>query len=432
LQEAGKLQRFERLDALGRIGQAILSAGDTERAKSVAEEALKTAHSQAPLKSRVYLKVALACAEVGATQTALAILDSRETLVEDTEAVRLLARLGQWDRITPLLERVSGLSRVYRLGAVAETAMQQGERELADRWMELIRKEAEGLNTVDQAEALLVLARLLRLRGDRSDAEKLTRTAFEAVERTGNLTALRNLATRLAQAGNQSLAVKSLLAAEDASLPFWEEAGVAEALATTGQSQEAVAAAQAILSKLDGDNSKQSSNRYPRNLCLRTLVKAGQPDLAQEALSKLDDAEDQVDLLLEIARFYQQSRQSAAAEAALTRALDVLNHSRADALFAKRAELAAVLDRIGRQERARALLLEALRRAEETGAEIFIDTFIASTPVLAALDQGRTLIEVLHAMERVPQRLNIPLAESGNAPVVRLQPPGAAWLKGGQ
>jgi hypothetical protein len=72
-----------------------------------------------------------------------------------------------------------------------------------------------------------------------------------------------------------------------------------------------------------------------------------------------------------------------------------MNDSMNEQMATKRAELATLLGTMGQSESARAEFLVALRQGEAEGAEKFLNTLLAGAPMLAAVDQGQTLHELL-------------------------------------
>lgn len=399
LEEARYLENFPRLDAFGRVGQ-IVQTIDEARAGTICDEALQTSQGSTVIEPGLYIGIAENCVEVGAMEPALAILRPGSVAVakEPLRASRVLAQLGQWNEI-PLLDSESGIPLINLLADCARIALARGERERAEQWVDRLRKEMERLKASDVPPAQAHLAQLLLLLGDSKGAQELAQTAYEGGIKAGDRMVRALVSRPLALAGSKDLALKSQAWGEEAIHP-WDEGTVAEELAEGGHYQDAIETAQAVLEKLP-EMKGSSLEKWARRSCIKALAKAEQPDLAAQAYSVDDDAEMQVDELLEIAQCYHRNQQINKMEETLKRALSVVKKAPAAAVAARHAKVAAFQAAMGYTEQARAELLNALRNAEAEGSKTFLSTLQAGATVLASLDGGVTLLEVLRALERV-------------------------------
>jgi hypothetical protein len=401
LREARGFRGFAQLAALGEIGQAAFGVHEDAAAEAIAEEALEAAHSADAVGFRFYLGLARSCVEPGFLNAALAILPHWSMEVSETApvVVRLLARLGRWPEADAMLGRISGLSRIHLLADLAEHAIELGEEERAQQYQVQVEQETDLLTARQIPLARARLARICLLRGNRSAAAELGRSAYEALRGVAEPKALEELAVPLARAAQKSMAIACLPPQPDLRSRSRRQTAIAKALADAGEIDDASEMAKELLATLEVEEQDSFYDDWVRRDCGEVLFISGQPESALPVVLAIGDAKVRVNCLIKIARSFIRVERFAEAEEVFKRVCDIINGPTVGSSAETRAEYASILAQMGRSESAQAELRGALRQAEAQDAEALIGTLMAGAPVLALIDQGQTLYDIARAIE---------------------------------
>ena len=407
LRAARSLGDPDRLEALGRIGQAVLAWKDRQRALEIVTEAFATAHIVQGPGTKVYLGFARALAEIGEADKALAMLDRGRVAETESagEAALLLARLAAWERAREIVDRLRGLPRLRTLAAGVEIAVATGQPDRARDWAELVEREAENLEPRERATARAHAARVFFVLGDRERSRVLAESAFAdsgALDHDG----LRELSISLARAGQGDLAARCLAGDEDRKWQELYQARVAEALAEAAQKDAALDLASRVFDSAAAPGADRFMVAWTRRHAVVALARAGRGDLALQKAQLLDNGSERTLALSEIARSFVTMNQPAEARSTVRKAFETINNVllRNASLHVARASLAAILASIGDVAEAGRALQEAIRLGQAQGMDGFFDTLVAGVPVLTSLDAGATAWEVFEALEHAPNR----------------------------
>jgi tetratricopeptide (TPR) repeat protein len=401
VREAATMSGFAQMYALGQIGRVVLQGGDRLRAETIAELALEVAHGIRKLPPEAYLSFARACAEVLATEKTLLFLARRPDTETGsmTEVALMLAQVDRWSDVAEVVSRRSGIERTSILERLAQQAITRGQRERAKECAAIIRRDSEALSASQRAIALIRLAGLHLLLGDPNVARELARTGYDYYAKANDNEALKGLGRVLARAGQMDLVLECLSKEGEGRSRAWKEAEVAIELAESGQCDDAVNFALSAIERMETERDEPLHDLFCSK-CVEALARAGRLDLASEKVALIKEPHERASALLKSAASCQQAPQQPQVEKLLQQVRLMIDNLTAARASVMRAELAAVFQKIGRSESAKSELLEALRLAEGEGLTTFLDALMVGASVLAAMDQGETLWEVVQGLEQ--------------------------------
>lgn len=315
------------------------------------------------------------------------------------DAALLLARLGHSDRAREILDRRVGWQRAKLLADLAEAAASHGQPDRAEEYGTLLREQVQHLSAHEAPWAMARVARLFLLRGDRTRAHELAESAFNALAGVEEGRYLRELGGPLARAGETALALKCVRRDDD----DWMlgESEIAENAAEAGNVLDAVAIAVRLLDTLSAAGSDTFWNTWITRHCIAALVKANRLDLATQKTQLINDPKERTQALIMIAQAYGKAGKTSRALGVTRVALDLVHTTGDSPLPVEQAQLAAILSTVDRAAASNELR-DALRAAQGESSEAFFETLVAGAPMLASLDGGNVLFEILHTLARAP------------------------------
>jgi hypothetical protein len=401
-ERARPLEDRFRLEVLGRLGQALLSQQDSEEAEQIAQEALASVPVTGPIGNDLYVAFANAFVEVQAADKAVDIVD--RVLLQRPgahfDAARVLARLGQWQRAREVAAGLDDLSsRCTLFAELAESALTEGQ---AAQAQELVRLMEEALPRLTMPGVALTEARLARiylLLNKKDLATELAQKAFQRFQAQPQAADPAALGQLLARAGHQDHALQCLAVVDNIFSKLRSEVRIAEGLADAGNASEATAMLEKMIEGARTAGGEDYRNYWLMPLCAEALAKVGQPDEALRHVEAIQDPGKQLDTLIDIGKVLRQAMQVVRIGPLIERALHIADACPQKRFATERAHLASLRNGPGHQEEATRLLQLALGLADAESSDALLQTLAAGAPVLAALDQGRTLAEILTIIE---------------------------------
>ncbi len=276
------------------------------------------------------------------------------------------------------------------------------EQERAAAFTRLLHGVIEHLSPADAPFARVDLARVLYLRGDLQEAADLAEAAFNAVSTAGGPRGPGALSTRLVRAGQAALALTCVSVEDrDNQLPVAE---MAISLAEVGERRRAMEIAVAVLDATVPSSPDDVWHPWIISRAVTALAQAGAPEMALPHVASIGAHRGhKASALLAIAEAFNKSGKLSAAHDAARQALTVTSEAGDGKLASKQAQVAALLWRIGRSAESRTALEQALRIAQVTSLEVFLDTLASGATALIGLAGASVADDVLRALERATE-----------------------------